>query len=70
MNSEILVIVFQRGACDGLNFVAPISGEDRQIYENERPNLKMPLTGADALLPLDSRFGLHPKAKGLHLTIE
>lgn len=60
-----LVVIFLRGGCDGLNLVCPISGEDRKLYEQERPNLKTPLDGPAAALPLDSRFGLHPRARGL-----
>jgi uncharacterized protein (DUF1501 family) len=64
-SDSILVVVFLRGGCDGLNLVCPLSGEDRKIYEQERPNLKMPIDGASAAFPLDPRFALHPKAKGL-----
>jgi len=66
MPSDVLVIIFQRGACDGLSFVPPLSGEDRKIYEQERPNIKLAVEGPDAVLPLDHRFGLHPKAKSLY----
>jgi uncharacterized protein (DUF1501 family) len=69
MNSSLnqnLVVIFLRGACDALNFVPPITGHDRKIYEQERPNLKMPLDSADGLLKLDERFGIHPKAKFFH----
>jgi len=64
-NRDILIYVFLRGGCDALNFLPPLSGEDRKVYEEERPNLKISLTGSDALIPLDSRFGLHPSAKPL-----
>jgi uncharacterized protein (DUF1501 family) len=69
---SVLVVLFLRGACDGLSLVCPVAGADRKIYELERPNLKTPLDGPSAALPLaggaDSvaRFGFHPKAKGLH----
>jgi uncharacterized protein (DUF1501 family) len=62
----LLVVVFLRGGADGLNFVSPLSGDDRKQYEQERPNLAMPLSGPGALLPLDDRFGLHPRAQALH----
>jgi uncharacterized protein (DUF1501 family) len=61
----VLVFVFLRGGYDALNFVLPISGEDRAIYESERPTLKIPLTGDKAAIALDGRFGLHPSAKPL-----
>lgn len=57
--------MFLRGGCDGLSLVTPTKGDDRKLYEQERPNIQQPLDGAAALLPLDDRFGLHPKAKGL-----
>lgn len=62
---EILVFVFLRGGMDGLSLLPPISGEDRAHYEEARPALKVPLTGTNAALPLDGRFGLHPSARGL-----
>ena len=65
-SDSLLVVIFLRGGCDSLNFVSPIGGEDRKIYEQERPNLNHPLSGPEALLPLDDRFGLHPKATALH----
>ncbi|WP_218219228.1 hypothetical protein, partial [Pseudomonas sp. FW305-122] len=49
-----------------MSFVAPISGEDRHIYEAERPNIRLELSGTDALLPLDDKLGMHPSATALH----
>lgn len=63
---EILVVLFLRGACDGLNFAPPIDGPDRSLYEAARPNLRVPVKGDKAALPLDARLGLHPAAKPLH----
>lgn len=40
--------------------VAPLDGSDCSIYETARPRLKVPAAGANRLLPLDQRFGLHP----------
>ncbi len=65
-SNDLLVVIFLHGGCDGLNFVTPLKGPDRKIYEDERPNLQMPLTGPAALLPLNTDFGIHPSAKGLH----
>jgi len=65
INTDCLVVVFLRGGMDGLNLIPPIAGEDRGLYEAARPNLKVPLSGADAALPLDSLFGLHPGAQSL-----
>jgi uncharacterized protein (DUF1501 family) len=64
-NRETLVIVFLRGGMDGLSLVPPIDGADRGHYEEARPNLKIPLSGAGAALPLDAQFGLHPSAAAL-----
>jgi uncharacterized protein (DUF1501 family) len=63
---ETLVVVFLRGACDGLSIAAPISGEDRALYEAARPTLAVPLSGEKAALRLDDRFGFHSSARGLH----
>jgi len=63
---EILVVLFLRGACDGLNFMPPIDGPDREAYEAARPNLRVPTKGDRAALSLDGRLGLHPAAKPLY----
>jgi uncharacterized protein (DUF1501 family) len=55
-NQETLVLVFLRGGMDGLNVVMPRSGADRGYYESARPDLAVPISGADALT---SEFGLH-----------
>jgi uncharacterized protein (DUF1501 family) len=55
-----LVVVFQRGACDGLNTIVPYADD---AYRALRPNIAIPAPrgGAlDASLDLDGRFGLHP----------
>lgn len=55
-----LVVLFQRGAADGLNIVVPF-GE--QNYYRMRPSIAIPQpkTGsADAAVDLDGFFGLHP----------
>src|SRR5690349_12689297 len=49
-----LVVIFQRGAADGLNIVVP-HGEPP--YYAMRPSISIP---RDAVLDLDGRFGLHP----------
>lgn len=65
-NQDILVVIFLRGGVDGINIVPPIAGDDRGRYEARRPRLAVPVTGANAALPLDERFGLHPGAAALH----
>jgi uncharacterized protein (DUF1501 family) len=49
-----LVVIFQRGAADGLNIVVP-HGE--QHYYAMRPSINIP---KQAVLDLDGFFGLHP----------
>ncbi len=69
---KILVVIFQRGAADGLNIVIPF-GEKR--YRDLRPNLGIappsgrPDNGAGPLsggaIDLDGRFGLNPAMRQL-----
>ena len=56
---KVLVVVFQRGAMDGLNAVVPYS-DDR--YYEFRPTLAIPrpATGDEGVLDLDGQFGFHP----------
>jgi uncharacterized protein (DUF1501 family) len=57
---KVLVVLFQRGAADGLNIVVP-HGE--REYYRLRPSIAVPRPrrgAADAALDLDGRFGLHP----------
>src|SRR5438105_3018716 len=49
-----LVVIFQRGAADGLNIVVP-HGE--QAYYGMRPTINIP---RNAVIDLDGFFGLHP----------
>ena len=55
-----LVVLFQRGAADGLNIVVPF-GESN--YYRMRPTIAIPQPsrgGAEAAVDLDGFFGLHP----------
>jgi uncharacterized protein (DUF1501 family) len=64
-NRQRLVVVFMRGAVDGLNVVVPFG--DSQYYE-QRPNIAIPRPGAsgEALaINLDGHFGLHPALASL-----
>lgn len=57
-NRKKLVVVFLRGAVDGLSVVAPYAESD---YARLRPTIALPSPGQDGgLLDLDGRFGLHP----------
>src|SRR5947209_15544908 len=53
-----LVVLFQRGAADGLNIVVP-HGE--QAYYSMRPSIAIPRPrGNEGAIDLDGLFGLHP----------
>jgi uncharacterized protein (DUF1501 family) len=54
LRSKRLVVIFQRGAADGLNIVVP-HGEP--AYYAMRPSINIPQS---AVLDLDGFFGLHP----------
>jgi uncharacterized protein (DUF1501 family) len=54
-----LVVIFQRGAADGLNIVVP-HGEP--AYYSMRPTINIP---RNAVLDLDGLFGLHPSMSAL-----
>ncbi len=65
-SNHFVVYVFLRGGMDGLNFVAPIDGPDRDAYIAKRPTIYLRTTGDTAALPLSSNFGLHFAATGMH----
>ncbi len=59
-NKKQLVVLFQRGAADGLNIVVPF-GESN--YYRMRPTIAIPPPkrgGTEAAIDLDGFFGLHP----------
>jgi uncharacterized protein (DUF1501 family) len=56
---KLLIVVFQRGAVDGLNMVVPF-GEGE--YYRARPSIGVAKPGAtDGAINLDGFFGLHPR---------
>jgi uncharacterized protein (DUF1501 family) len=57
------VFVLLRGALDGLSAVPPIGDPD---YAGLRGQLALTKSGADAALPLQGIFGLHPALAFLH----
>jgi uncharacterized protein (DUF1501 family) len=60
-----LVVVFQRGACDGLNTVIPYAEEE---YRRARPTIALPPPrpgSRETALDLDGHFGLHPALEPL-----
>ena len=58
-SSKRLIVLFQRGAADGLNIVVP-HGED--AYYAMRPTIAIPRphNGMESAIDLDGFFGLHP----------
>src|ERR1700690_2644080 len=59
-NKKKVVVLFQRGAMDGLNVVVPFAEPN---YYALRPTISIPQPrrgGADAAIDLDGFFGLHP----------
>ena len=64
-NKKKMVVLFQRGAMDGLNVVVPFVEPN---YYALRPTIAIPQPqrgGADAALDLDGFFGLHPSLEPL-----
>lgn len=63
-HDNVLVVIFLRGGCDGLNFLVP-HGEDE--YYKARPTLAIgkPGKAGDAAVDLDGFFGLHPSLRPL-----
>src|ERR1700681_4932070 len=62
-NKKQLVVLFQRGAADGLNIVVPFAEPN---YYRLRPTIAIPQPGrggagdATMAIDLDGYFGLHP----------
>ncbi|MBA8884814.1 DUF1501 domain-containing protein [Dokdonella fugitiva] len=65
---DTLVVVFLRGAMDGLSLLPPgASSPYRADYEAARTNTRVPVSGAGAALALaNTTWALHPRATGLH----
>jgi uncharacterized protein (DUF1501 family) len=60
---KLLIVVFQRGAVDGLNMVVPFGDAD---YYRARPSIAIAKPGAaDGAFDLDGHFGLHPRMAAL-----
>jgi len=57
---KTLIVIFQRGGCDGLNTIVPYSDPN---YYNLRPNIAIAapdVNNSDSALDLNGEFGLHP----------
>jgi uncharacterized protein (DUF1501 family) len=59
LGKKRLVVIFQRGAADGLNIVVPHA---EPSYYSMRPTIAIPRPsrGAESVIDLDGFFGLHP----------
>ena len=56
---KLLIVVFQRGAVDGLNMVVPFGEAE---YYRARPSIAIAKPGsADGAIDLNGFFGLHPR---------
>ncbi len=59
-----LVVIFQRGGCDGLNVMVPYAENE---YYNLRPTIAIAPPGSNGgALDLDGFFGLHPAMSSLY----
>ena len=62
-NPQRLIVVFLRGAVDGLSVVVPYQ---EAAYYDARPKIALPQPGKDGgVLDLDGQFGLHPALSDL-----
>src|ERR1700693_3745118 len=69
-NKKKMVVLFQRGAMDGLNVVVPFAEPN---YYHLRPTIAIPQPrsgAADAAIDLDGFFGLHPSLSPLQPLFE
>ena len=64
-SGKTLIVIFQRGGCDGLNAVVPYREDE---YYNLRPDIALspPSSSSASALDLDGFFGLHPAMTGLY----
>src|SRR5580692_9718434 len=68
-NKKKMVVLFQRGAMDGLNVVVPFAEPN---YYQMRPSIAIPApqrgpsADGSAAIDLDGFFGLHPSLQPLH----
>jgi uncharacterized protein (DUF1501 family) len=62
---KTLVILFQRGGCDGLNCCIPIEAGEFATYQTYRGTLALGMSDL-AATPLDANFALHPRLAEIH----
>ncbi len=64
-SQPVLVVIFQRGGCDGLNTIVPFADPD---YQSLRPTIGIAEPSAvdpESALNLDDFFGMHPSMTGM-----
>jgi uncharacterized protein (DUF1501 family) len=61
-NRKRLVVIFLRGAVDGLNVVVPYGDPE---YYDARPTIAIPRRGDGAVIDLDRHFGINPALDAL-----
>lgn len=67
--TKTLVYVFLRGGQDGLSFIVPTNGVDEGFYRGARNQTLISTTDTNVArrpLNLNTTFGMHPFATGLH----
>ena len=62
-NKKKMVVLFQRGAMDGLNIVVPFAEPNYYALRPDHRDSQAEPGGADAALDLDGFFGLHPSLR-------
>jgi len=63
--SKVLIVVFQRGAVDGLSMVVPHGDPDYYAARGNIAIARPAAGGAETTVDLDGFFGLHPSLSGL-----
>ncbi|MCK5872469.1 MAG: DUF1501 domain-containing protein [Methylococcales bacterium] len=63
---KTLVVIFQRGGCDGLNVVVPYGDADYYSARGNSIAINPAGEGASSALDLDGFFGLHPSMSAMH----
>lgn len=61
-SNKALVVIFQRGACDGLSMLPPIAEPE---YFGYRPHIAIGSKTEKAAILLDDHFGMHPSLAAL-----
>ena len=62
-SKKVIVVIFQRGAMDGLSMIPPLG--DSHYNSTLRPSILLTEKGENTALPLDGFFGMHPDLKEL-----